>query len=655
MMVKNEEELLPQCLESIKDVVDEIIVVDTGSEDRTVEIAELYGAQVYHHPWENNFSKHRNQSIDYATGDWFLIIDADEELNLESINSNHIKKTLSGVSSTVHAVFATVIDLNRSGLETARYKSARLFRNKVGVHYEGAVHNQVCYDGEFKNSDLQVFHYGYDLDEEKMEQKFRRTTALLKKRIERNSEDYDAYFYLANSYGMKKDLDKAIEYARKSLDLLPDDLENRSLYQSSYFTLASCYLRKSDYPKSIRWALEGLEQNEMDVNLLYILTVLGLKTDQPKMTKKYGNQYIKMWDVINKDPAVLGAQFVFHGDDKSLLEVKYRLLTTAVLLADEAQFRQIWHSIKSRVIDNPKWIDEIFHNLGVSGQHGLLLEKFTEVTTANPDWRVPVKYFFEPLKTGKITPTQMNRVLDGCREREKYIDSIFRYLYESGAKQKAYDLLRMFPQKEINDIGLSFSVLRAYQKDHMSEKALTLAGRILRQNSNDTEILNNLLQFYHEVHNSVKIQELLASILNSVQSYLELPDSTLLILSIHLIKNDMVLDFISVCEALQSKNSIQFKNEIKNLSDFGQFFAQLGEKFKASGQSQEVAYAFLVAFLVSGTFRYLEQLGNYFSSRQNPMQSIQYYQWLQDEGFLGADQSTQLKISMVEATSNPVL
>ena len=82
MMVKNEEKLLPGCLESIKDHVDEIVIVDTGSTDHTVSIAESFGANVYHHPWENHFSKHRNQSMSYAKGDWIFIIDADEELIL---------------------------------------------------------------------------------------------------------------------------------------------------------------------------------------------------------------------------------------------------------------------------------------------------------------------------------------------------------------------------------------------------------------------------------------------------------------------------------------------------------------------------------------------------------------------------------------------
>ena len=71
MIVKNEEKFLAQCLKSIKDAVDEIIIVDTGSTDRTVEIAQSFGAKVYHHPWRS-FSEARNHSLSYATCDWIL-------------------------------------------------------------------------------------------------------------------------------------------------------------------------------------------------------------------------------------------------------------------------------------------------------------------------------------------------------------------------------------------------------------------------------------------------------------------------------------------------------------------------------------------------------------------------------------------------------
>jgi len=75
MIVKNEETYLPRCLSSIKDIVDEIIIIDTGSSDRTIEIAKSFGAQVHYFQWNNNFGEARNESLKYATKDWILILD----------------------------------------------------------------------------------------------------------------------------------------------------------------------------------------------------------------------------------------------------------------------------------------------------------------------------------------------------------------------------------------------------------------------------------------------------------------------------------------------------------------------------------------------------------------------------------------------------
>jgi len=84
MIVKNEEEYLQECLASVEDVVDEIILVDTGSTDRTVEIAGQFDAEVHHIPWNDDFAAARNESIKHASGDWILQLDADERLDPES-------------------------------------------------------------------------------------------------------------------------------------------------------------------------------------------------------------------------------------------------------------------------------------------------------------------------------------------------------------------------------------------------------------------------------------------------------------------------------------------------------------------------------------------------------------------------------------------
>jgi tetratricopeptide (TPR) repeat protein len=85
MIVKNEEATLPQCLNSVKNVVDEIVIVDTGSSDRTPQVAAAYGAKVHHFQWCNNFSTARNNALKYVTGDWVLVLDADETLTPEIV------------------------------------------------------------------------------------------------------------------------------------------------------------------------------------------------------------------------------------------------------------------------------------------------------------------------------------------------------------------------------------------------------------------------------------------------------------------------------------------------------------------------------------------------------------------------------------------
>ncbi len=80
MIVKNEAIALPKCLQSVKQIVDEIVVLDTGSTDKTPQIAERYGAKVHHFQWSNDFSAARNEALKYVTGDWVLVLDADETL-----------------------------------------------------------------------------------------------------------------------------------------------------------------------------------------------------------------------------------------------------------------------------------------------------------------------------------------------------------------------------------------------------------------------------------------------------------------------------------------------------------------------------------------------------------------------------------------------
>lgn len=222
MIVKNEEKYLSQCLNSIKDVVDEIVIVDTGSTDKTVEIAESLGAKVYHFQWTQSFSEARNVSLKYATKDWILILDADDMFCNED-KDRFIEFKNSTLDENSLYFFETLnycgsfADSNNISVNL----NPRLFKNNHGFYYEGEVHNQLV-NSSFSIKDInypiRIYHYGY-LDESiKSKDKRKRNIALLEEQIKKNPNNKYAYFNLGNECFALGDMKKALEYYYKSYE-----------------------------------------------------------------------------------------------------------------------------------------------------------------------------------------------------------------------------------------------------------------------------------------------------------------------------------------------------------------------------------------------------------------------------------------------------
>lgn len=196
MIVKNEEDFLPRCLESIKDVVDEIILVDTGSTDRTIEIAKQFGCKIHHYPWKGDFSSARNESMKYATKDWIFIIDADEEFPPEGIPQLRL------VTGQNECEIISISVINKSletGQVTSFLPSVRLIKTHLGLKYYGIVHNRLDIPAELPvlRSEIQLYHYGYDIARDKLNKKLERSRKLLEKQLDKNPDDVYANFNIA--------------------------------------------------------------------------------------------------------------------------------------------------------------------------------------------------------------------------------------------------------------------------------------------------------------------------------------------------------------------------------------------------------------------------------------------------------------------------
>src|SRR6201996_4452624 len=142
MIVKNEERFLAECLESIKDLVDEINIVDTGSTDRTVEIARSYGANVIFREWRNDFAWARNEALQMATKRWTLILDADEELESESVSLLKSLRTTPADTTCVYINIVNIID-DASGVGTMSHRLIRIIPTNPVLRYGGVIHESI--------------------------------------------------------------------------------------------------------------------------------------------------------------------------------------------------------------------------------------------------------------------------------------------------------------------------------------------------------------------------------------------------------------------------------------------------------------------------------------------------------------------------------
>jgi glycosyltransferase involved in cell wall biosynthesis/tetratricopeptide (TPR) repeat protein len=270
MIVRNEERVLGDCLASIKPWVDEVIVVDTGSDDRTPEIAQEHGAKVFRFPWTDSFSEARNVSISHATCDWILWMDADDTIPEHCGRRLHdlvlmASDTTTGILMQVHIPPAegehgfTIVD------------HVKLFRNRLGLQFEGRIHEQILepiyrIGGTVERSDLYVVHSGYDYSPEGQKKKRARDLSLLEKDLADRPDHPFVLFNIGMTAFHMKDFDKAIPALERSLSL---SKPHESTVRKLYAMLAGCALETHDFMGAKRWIEQGLSIYPKDPELLF--------------------------------------------------------------------------------------------------------------------------------------------------------------------------------------------------------------------------------------------------------------------------------------------------------------------------------------------------------------------------------------------------
>jgi glycosyltransferase involved in cell wall biosynthesis len=226
MIVRDEEDYLEGCLSSIRNVVDEIVIVDTGSRDGTKAIAEKFGAKLLDFPWNGNFSDARNEALRNCSGKWILYIDADERLR--QTNRAEVEHFLANTGKV-----AFTVRFHPLTGYTA-YREYRIFRNDPRIRFDGVIHETIVpslrkvaeEEGlEIGTLDITIDHIGYDTDQTR---KHIRNLPMLKRQLKRDPKRIYLWWHLGyvlkalgDLEGAESAWESAVEIVRnkKSTDL----------------------------------------------------------------------------------------------------------------------------------------------------------------------------------------------------------------------------------------------------------------------------------------------------------------------------------------------------------------------------------------------------------------------------------------------------
>lgn len=401
IIVKNEEKNIEHCLTHLKSVVDEQIVVDTGSTDRTVEIAKKLGAKVFHFDWIDDFSAARNFALDKAKGDWIIFLDCDEYFSEESIPL--IKQCINNLSRNkdINGIVCELIniDLNKNVISTVKNVSARIFRNKNYIKYKNKVHEVLFNEKRdnnqllcFEEKKLKILHTGYDKNIIIDKNKNNRNIKILQDELSSDVTNPQINLYLSKQYYLDKQYDKSLHYAKLALDYANENTNNMYclIYSSILYTMLTlnksydemrdvfdeAIIKDNDYPDYYRaMAMAAFREKKIKQAIDYFEKCLYYCENYNKLTESIAvgqivNIYydlLKCYLLDNNKHKIVELSVALLKTDKYDLKILVTLIKTFLTQEKEANII----SFLNKIYDYNKFKDKIF------------LLKASEITNSN--------------------------------------------------------------------------------------------------------------------------------------------------------------------------------------------------------------------------------------------------------------------------------
>ncbi|HKU69056.1 MAG TPA: glycosyltransferase [Candidatus Baltobacteraceae bacterium] len=337
MIVRDEEAFLERCLASVRGAVDEIVVVDTGSTDRTVDIAREFGARIEHREWRNDFAWARNEAIALARYRWILQLDADEELLEESKSA---LRQIGRARSYLTGVWVRCInhaDQYLGGENTISHAVVRVFPNHERIRYHGTIHEFPSLDGATTtlpaaSAPLKIVHHGYTSGMMRDRDKFERNLRIIEAAIEREPEEEFNWYNLGMTTYIGGDYPRAVQAMERMWEIAAR-VGARPFVPNGLTVLADALTDfMNDPEKALVYAREALKLSPRYANAHFsvgrALDALGRHDEAREMylAAIADGEHVHRQFVVDEDVPrwkaqnMIGGGYAAQGDDASALQ-----------------------------------------------------------------------------------------------------------------------------------------------------------------------------------------------------------------------------------------------------------------------------------------------------------------------------------------------
>ncbi|MCK4670408.1 MAG: glycosyltransferase [Nanoarchaeota archaeon] len=374
IITKDEEKYLPDCLEAAKSYVDEIVVVDTGSKDGTIDVAKKFGARVFTTEWQDDFSFAKNKALIHAKSDWILFLDADEVIETKDmVKIRELVEKAESLDNGKKKIVAYVLNQINYTDETTffgwkpcqsgdpRTRGAkgyyivpliRLFKNRSGFKFKYKIHETIVDSikekgGRIVKTNIPMHHYTFFKGKEFREKKIEKYSQLIEEQTKLTPGEPKIHYQMATHYLANKKYKEAKEELERVISLKPD-------FDLPYIHLGDMALDKNDVGQAIDYFNKAIEANEK-CEIAYI-KLAGLLTRMGKFRSAHSILKLAHANGLSSPALVnnLGFLFLHTGKLKEALNIFKQGVNQIKLSSDPYYYLLIENMVKTYVELNKK-------------------------------------------------------------------------------------------------------------------------------------------------------------------------------------------------------------------------------------------------------------------------------------------------------------